>query len=44
MSEWFYIRLALGLAWAVVGGYALLLHRRRVAAERALNDLHGGTT
>lgn len=42
MSEWFYIRLALGLTWAVLAGYALLLHRRRVAAERALSEAVGG--
>jgi hypothetical protein len=41
MSEWFYIRLALGLAWVVIGGYALLLHRRRVAAELALRGTGG---
>jgi hypothetical protein len=41
MSEWFYIRLALGLAWVVVAGYTLLLHRRRVAAEEAIRDLGG---
>lgn len=38
MSEWFYIRLALGITWAVLGGYMLLLNRRRAAAERALRD------
>jgi CcmD family protein len=39
MSEWFYIRLALGITWAVLGGYMLLLNRRRVAAERALREI-----
>jgi hypothetical protein len=24
MSEWFYIRLALGLSWVVIAGYTLL--------------------
>lgn len=33
MSEWFYIRLAYGLTWAVLLVYALLLHRRRLRAE-----------
>jgi hypothetical protein len=41
MSEWFYIRLALGLAWGVVAGYTLYLHRRRVAAEVALREMGG---
>jgi hypothetical protein len=41
MSEWFYIRLALGLAWVVIGGYTLLLHRRRAAAELALREMGG---
>lgn len=42
MSEWFYIRLALGLTWTVIAGYAFMLHRARVAAERALRELDGG--
>ena len=42
MSEWFYIRLAYGLTWVVFAGYLVLLHRRRVAAERALGDIDGG--
>jgi hypothetical protein len=41
MSEWFYIRLALGLAWGVIAGYTLLLHRRRVAAEDAIREMGG---
>jgi hypothetical protein len=41
MSEWFYIRLALGLTWVVIGGYTLLLHRRRTAAELALREMGG---
>jgi hypothetical protein len=39
MSEWFYIRLALGITWAVLGGSLLLLNRRRIAAERAVRDI-----
>ncbi|HUF50495.1 MAG TPA: heme exporter protein CcmD [Longimicrobiales bacterium] len=42
MSEWFYIRLAFGLTWVVLGGYLLLLHRRRRAAERAIEAMDGG--
>jgi heme exporter protein D len=42
MSEWFYIWLALGLTWVVLGGYILLLNRRRIAAERALHEFEGG--
>ncbi|CAN5865331.1 hypothetical protein BH23GEM9_BH23GEM9_10430 [soil metagenome] len=42
MSEWFYVRLALGLAWGVIIGYTLLLNRRRVAAENAVRALEGG--
>lgn len=34
MSEWFYIWLALGITWTVLGGYMLLLNRRRVRAEQ----------
>jgi hypothetical protein len=41
MSEWFYIRLALGLTWGVLAGYILLLNRRRTAAERAIRELEG---
>jgi hypothetical protein len=43
MSEWFYIRMAFGLTWLVVAGYALAMHRRRVAAERAISQQDGGT-
>ena len=32
MSEWFYIRLAFGLTWAVLAGYTWLLVRRSRAA------------
>jgi hypothetical protein len=42
MSEWFYIRLALGLTWGVFAGYILLLNRRRAAAERAVREIQGG--
>lgn len=42
MSEWFYIWLALGITWTVLGGYVVLLNRQRVAAERALRDLAAG--
>jgi hypothetical protein len=42
MSEWFYIRLALGLTWVVLAGYTLLLYRRAVAAEHAIRELGGG--
>lgn len=42
MSEWFYIRLALGITYAVLGGYMLLLNRRRVAAERAVREIAAG--
>jgi hypothetical protein len=41
MSEWFYVRLALGLAWVVVAGYTLHLHRMRVAAEMAMREMGG---
>jgi hypothetical protein len=41
MSEWFYVRLALGLSWVVIAGYTLLLHRRRVAAELAIREMGG---
>lgn len=46
MSEWFYIWLALGITWVVLGGYMLLLNSRRVAAERAVRDVvsRGGET
>jgi hypothetical protein len=37
MSEWFYIRLALGITWSALGGYIMLLYRRLRAAERALD-------
>jgi hypothetical protein len=36
MSEWFYIWLAFGLTWGVVGGYTLRLRGRQASAERAL--------
>ncbi|HEX2166463.1 MAG TPA: hypothetical protein VHG09_04420 [Longimicrobiales bacterium] len=36
MSEWFYIWLALGITWGVLGGYMLLLNDRRRRAERAV--------
>jgi hypothetical protein len=42
MSEWFYIRMAFGLTWLVIAGYALLMHRRRIAAEQAVSELRGG--
>ncbi|MGH7463812.1 MAG: hypothetical protein ACREK1_01475 [Longimicrobiales bacterium] len=42
MSEWFYIRLALGITYVVLGGYMLLLNRRRIAAERAVREIEGG--
>lgn len=42
MSEWFYIRLAYGLTWVVLGGYIVLLNRRRGAAERALRETGNG--
>ena len=44
MSEWFYVRLALGITWSVLGGYMLLLNRRRITAEKAVRDagLDGG--
>ena len=38
MSEWFYIWLALGITWGVLGGSVLLLQWQRVAAERAVAD------
>jgi hypothetical protein len=41
MSEWFYIRLALGLTWVVIAGYTFYLHRRRVAAELAIAEMGG---
>lgn len=40
MSEWFYIWLAFGLTWLVLGGYAWRLRGRQAAAERALR--HNG--
>ncbi|HEX6307861.1 MAG TPA: hypothetical protein VFZ69_06720 [Longimicrobiales bacterium] len=42
MSDWFYIWLALGITWSVLGGFALLLNRRRIVAERAAADPRGG--
>jgi hypothetical protein len=44
MSEWFYIRVAYGLTWVVVAGYALIMYRRAVAAEQAVRELGGGDT
>jgi hypothetical protein len=41
MSEWFYVRLALGLTYVVLAGYLLLLYRRQRAAEAALRELNG---
>jgi hypothetical protein len=43
MSEWFYICLAYGLTWGVVGGYAAWLIGRRKAAEAALRGQNGGS-
>jgi CcmD family protein len=45
MSEvnvWPYIYAAFGLSWVVLAGYTLMLHRRRMAAEKALRELGGG--
>lgn len=42
MSEWFYIWLALGITWGVLGGYMLLLNSRRIAAEHAVRDTASG--
>lgn len=42
MSEWFYVRLAYGLAWTVLTGYTVLLLRRRAAAVTALRGTDGG--
>lgn len=42
MSEWFYIRLALGLTWGVFLVYTVLLVRRSAAAERAIREMDGG--
>jgi hypothetical protein len=42
MSEWFYIRLAFGLSWAVLAGYTFLLVRRGRSAADALRQLRGG--
>jgi len=42
MSEWFYIWLAFGLTWGVVGGYSAWLIGRRKAAEAALRGRNGG--
>lgn len=44
MSEWFYIRLALGITWLAIGGYIVLLDRRRRTAERALHRMERGET
>jgi hypothetical protein len=42
MSEWFYIWLAFGLTWSVVGGYSVWLIGRRKAATAALRGSNGG--
>lgn len=42
MSEWFYVRLAYGVAWTVLAVYTALLLRRRVAAAAALRGTDGG--
>ncbi|MBR9991168.1 MAG: heme exporter protein CcmD [Gemmatimonadetes bacterium] len=42
MSEWYYIWLALGITWAVLGGFMLMLNRRRITAERAVRELEPG--
>jgi heme exporter protein CcmD len=41
-NEWFYIWLAFGLTWMVVGGYAVWLRARRTAAETDLRTKKGG--
>jgi hypothetical protein len=41
MSEWYYIRLAFGLTYFVIAGYALLLLRRRATAEAAVREMGG---
>lgn len=41
-NEWFYIWLAFGLTWVVVGGYAAWLRARRTAARLDLRAKHGG--
>ena len=35
MDEWSYIRAAYGLTWVTLGGYAIYLVRRMLAAERS---------
>lgn len=42
MSEWFYIWLAFGLTWGVVGGYAAWIMARRRGAEQGLRGQNGG--
>lgn len=42
MSEWFYVRLALGITWVAIGGYIALLDRRRRAAEQAVREIDRG--
>jgi hypothetical protein len=42
MSEWFYIRLALGLTWVVHGGYTVLLHRGAAAGRHCVEPGMGG--
>jgi len=39
VSEWFYVRLALGLAWGVIGLYTAALVRRTLRAEQAIRDI-----
>jgi hypothetical protein len=42
MSEWFYIWLAFGLTWVVLGGYSVWLIGRRRVADAALRGSKGG--
>jgi len=42
MSEWFYIWLAFGLTWSVLGAYSAWLNARRKAADAALRGRNGG--
>jgi hypothetical protein len=42
VNPWPYVYAALGLSYAVIAGYAMLLNRRRVAAENAIRELGGG--
>lgn len=41
-NEWFYIWLAFGLTWVVIGGYAAWLRARRKAATIDLSTKNGG--